>query len=263
MEQRDIKTLKRLVSNGVGLQRLGRLTPAGAQNQFEGWENEVTKWLLDTGQHISTLASWGSQQRPIDQRLLPCSDAEYWQTYVSTLRSRSEWLSKLAVSLEMESDSAPRDRSKGPPSTRIFIVHGRSEGPRESVARFTEKLGLTPVILHEQPNKGRTIIEKFVDYADVSFAVILLTGDDRGGLADELPESYQPRARQNVILELGFFLGRLRRDRVCALYEEGVQVPSDYQGVLFVPLDDAGAWRLALAKEMKEAGLPVDMNKAV
>ena len=145
----------------------------------------------------------------------------------------------------------------------VFIVHGRNEAYRETVVRFLEKLKLNPIILHEQPNKGRTIIEKFVDYSNVSFAVVLLTGDDRGGLKDAAFDSQQLRVRQNVILELGFFLGKLGRERVCALYENGVEIPSDYDGVIFLPLDSGGAWRMALAREIKEAGLPIDMNDAI
>ena len=87
-----------------------------------------------------------------------------------------------------------------------------------------------------------------------------MTPDDRGGLASDAFQSYQPRARQNVILELGFFLGKLGRGRVCALYKEGVDVPSDYSGVLFLAVDTAGAWRFQLGREMREAGLQVDLN---
>src|SRR5947209_3001268 len=107
-------------------------------------------------------------------------------------------------------------------------------------------------------------MEKFVEYSDVGFAIVLVTDDDRGGPID-LPtdQKLQPRARQNVILELGFFLGKLGRKRVCALYQQGVEIPSDYQGILFVSLDETGGWKLHLAKELKAAGLPIDMNKAM
>lgn len=143
---------------------------------------------------------------------------------------------------------------------KVFIVHGHEHGVKEEVARFIEKLGLEPIILHEQPNKGRTIIEKFEDYADVHFAIVLLMGDDFGK-AKEDSKDLRLRARQNVILELGYFLGKLGRDKVCAVYENGVEIPSDYSGVLFVPLDKSGKWKFDVVKELKAAGFDVDVNK--
>lgn len=148
-----------------------------------------------------------------------------------------------------------------PDSNQVFLVHGHKKSILNESARFLEHLGLDVTILHEQPNSGRTIIEKFVDYSDVSFAIVLLTADDRGGLADAPVKHLQLRARQNVILELGFFLGKLGRNRVCALYEKDVEIPSDYSGVLFTPLDESGAWKSALARELMAAGLPVDLNR--
>ncbi|MCU0795517.1 MAG: nucleotide-binding protein [Akkermansiaceae bacterium] len=144
---------------------------------------------------------------------------------------------------------------------RVFIVHGHDDALKNAVARIVDRLGLEPIILHEQPNKGRTIIEKFLAYSDVGFAIVLLTPDDVGGSCKSLPDNLTKRARQNVILELGFFLGRLGRERVAALYDPSVEMPSDYSGVLFIPYDDRGVWVLHLAKEMKEAGLAADLNK--
>ena len=144
---------------------------------------------------------------------------------------------------------------------RVFIVHGHDDALKNAVARVVERLGLDPVILHEQPSRGRTIIEKFLAFSDVGFAVVLLTPDDVGCLRGEAAAALKPRARQNVILELGFFLGRLGRERVAAVYGPEVEMPSDYSGVLFVPYDDRGLWSLQLAKEMREAGLPADLNR--
>ena len=146
---------------------------------------------------------------------------------------------------------------------KVFIVHGHNNEVKESVARFIEKLQLEAVILHEQPNKGRTIIEKFVEYSDVGFAVILLTADDVGAKKAELNIKLIPRARQNVILELGYFLGRLGREKVFVLYENGVEIPSDYHGVLFEPLDNKNNWKFSLAKELKEAKFEIDLNKVL
>jgi predicted nucleotide-binding protein len=153
--------------------------------------------------------------------------------------------------------------SKSPISRKVFIVHGHNDAIRESCARFLERLDLRPIILHEQPNAGRTIIEKFQDYADVGFAVVLLTADDKGGTKNTDPTALKPRARQNVIFELGFFIGKLGRSKVCALYENGVELPSDYNGVLFTPIDAAGTWKFQLCREIKAAGIDVDLNKAI
>ncbi len=146
----------------------------------------------------------------------------------------------------------------------VFLVHGHNERWLQEVARYIGKFDLGVTILREEPNEGKTIIEKFESHAaKAAFAVVLLTGDDRGGVRDGDGATYGLRARQNVILELGFFLGALGRARVCALYEDGVEIPSDYSGVLFVPIENSGAWKLPLAREMKVAGLHIDLNKAV
>lgn len=144
---------------------------------------------------------------------------------------------------------------------KVFIVHGHNGATKESVARFIERLGLNAIILHEQPNKGRTIIEKFIDYSDVGFAIVILSADDVGAEKTESNVKLTPRARQNVIFELGYFLGRLGRERVCALYEDGVEIPSDYKGVVFESLDSKGNWKFAITKELKEAGFKIDLNK--
>ena len=146
--------------------------------------------------------------------------------------------------------------------TDVFVVHGHDEAAKQELARFIEKLGLKSVILHEQPNAGRTIIEKFEDYSNVGFAVVLMTPDDVGASKDKKDQA-QPRARQNVVFELGFFIGKLGRNRVCALYKEEVEIPSDYIGVLYVPMDGNGGWQLKLAKEIKAAGISIDLNKAI
>ncbi len=131
--------------------------------------------------------------------------------------------------------------SMGPISgKKVFLVHGHDDSARESVARFLEKLSLEPIILHEQPNEGKTIIEKVERHAEVAHAVVLLTPDDVGAVTTE-SENLQLRARQNVILELGYFLGKLGRNRVAALRKGELEKPSDYDGVIYIPLDPGGA----------------------
>lgn len=142
-------------------------------------------------------------------------------------------------------------------SRRVFVVHGHDEGAKEGVARFLERLDFLPVILHEQANQGRTVIEKIEAHGDVHFAVVLLTPDDTGCVKGGEPE---PRARQNVLLELGYFIGRLGRDKVCALKRGEVEIPSDFAGVVWEKMDDGGGWKQALGRELQAAGHEVDWN---
>ena len=150
------------------------------------------------------------------------------------------------------------DRSKAD-ITNIFIVHGHNTAIQQSVARTIEKLGLIPIILHEQANAGKTVIEKFETHSNVGFAIILLTDDDEGKSKTEI--DLKKRARQNVVLELGYFIGKLGRSKVLPLYSEGVELPSDIHGLLYVPLDKSGNWKFSIVKELKEAGYTVDANK--
>ena len=160
------------------------------------------------------------------------------------------------------SAAAHGKRAVVPDTREVFLIHGRDEGTRETVARFLQQLELEPVILTEQASHGRTIIEKFETHADVSFAIALLTPDDAGTLQSETSAS-RPRARQNVIFEIGFFIGRLGRERVRALTKGEVEIPSDYSGVEYIPLDDGGGWKFQLVKELKAAGFDVDANRAL
>ena len=195
-------------------------------------------------------------------------DESWWENHrVESLTTQITQLEGLVELLETELQLQHTGTVAGPGPVvtghSVFLVHGHDEAALHQVARFLESLDQEIIILREQPNRGRTIIEKFEEYGDVGFAVILLTSDDRGGPKGSPYEEQVARARQNVFLELGYFLGRLGRSRVCALHAEDVEIPSDYSGVLLVPLDSKGAWRLQLGKELKAAGLSVDMNKAL
>jgi predicted nucleotide-binding protein len=179
------------------------------------------------------------------------------------LRSAVQWLSDEATDRETTSGSAapagaPLRKQPPKPSQKVFIVHGHDEAALQTVARFIEKIRLEAIILREQANQGRTIIEKIEANADVGFAVVLLTPDDVGAKAG-MPT--QPRARQNVLLELGYFIGSLGRPRVCALAAPGnMELPTDFAGVVWEALDPAGAWKQSLARELKAAGFAVDWN---
>jgi predicted nucleotide-binding protein len=146
------------------------------------------------------------------------------------------------------------------PKNKVFVVHGHDDGAKHAVARFLEKLVLGAILLSEKPDQGRTIIEKFEAYAtEVGFAVVLLTPDDVGHVKTASDE--QERARQNVIFELGYFVGRLGRGRACLLRKGNVEIPSDLAGVIYTELDANNGWQQKLVMEMKAAKMHFDANR--
>jgi hypothetical protein len=144
-------------------------------------------------------------------------------------------------------------------SKKVFIVHGKDGEMKQEVARFIDSIGLEPVILSEQLDKGKTIIEKFLQYSDLGYAVILLSPDDFAYSKGLPPENAKSRARQNVILELGYFIGKLGRENIMALYRENAnfEMPSDFSGELYTIFDPYQGWQIKLAKELSASGYPV------
>lgn len=148
----------------------------------------------------------------------------------------------------------PVDKSK------VFIVHGHDEVARLAVARFIERIGLEAIILHEQASSGNTIIEKIKANSNVGFGIVLYTPCDLGA-SQEKKDELKPRARQNVVFEHGYLIGKIGRENVCALVKGDIEKPNDISGVVYVEMDKGDGWKLTVAKEMKERGYKVDLNK--
>ncbi len=151
-------------------------------------------------------------------------------------------------------------------TNKVFIVHGHDEEMKLAADKALKSLQLTPIILHEQANEGKTVIEKFEKHAEVGFAVVLLSPDDWAHAKDANPKTAKYRARQNVILELGYFVAKLGRGRVFPLYRTDVdfETPSDIAGVVYNKYDGAsGKWRFDLVKELNACGYKVDANRLV
>ena len=141
-------------------------------------------------------------------------------------------------------------------NNKVFVVHGHDEALKEKVARLLEKQGLEAIILSEQANKGKTIIEKFEENSVVGAAICLFTGDDIGKEKSEAVE--KQRARQNVVYEAGYFMGKLGRERVIMLVDEGIELPSDLQGVVYT---DSESWKTEVLQELQSIGYAIDFNK--
>jgi predicted nucleotide-binding protein len=172
-------------------------------------------------------------------------------------------LESIRGQLELYESEVPDVAATTAPLTghKVFIVHGHDGDTKLQVAEFIQKItGERPIILHEQPDSGLTVIEKFETHAsEAGFVAVLLTADDVGGVKGSTDQ--RPRARQNVVFEFGYFIGKLGRGRVVALYESGVELPSDVTGMLYAQL--SGNWHTKLAKELDAAGIEVDLRKAL
>jgi predicted nucleotide-binding protein len=138
---------------------------------------------------------------------------------------------------------------------QVFIVHGHDDIAKLEMASFVKSIGLEPIILSQQASSGRTIIEKIEHYSNVGFGVVLYTPCDVGAKVGALASAY--RARQNVVFEHGYLIGKLGRPRVAAIVKGQLETPNDISGVVYVLLDDQGSWKESLINEMRAVGYAV------
>lgn len=150
--------------------------------------------------------------------------------------------------------------SVGANSRKVFVVHGHNEQLREKAARLIENLGMEPIVIVDEPGSTKTVIEKIEGNSDVGFTIVLMTGDDIGYKKGE-DDNKKERARQNVVFELGYFIGKLGRGRVACLYDKNIELFSDIYGFYPIEIDSGEAWRFKLAEELKKAGFSIDANK--
>jgi len=144
--------------------------------------------------------------------------------------------------------------------SQVFIVHGHDDLTKITVESFIKELGFEPIILHKQATSGKTIIEKIETYTNVGFGIVLYTPCDIGSKQMEKLD-LKPRARQNVVFERGYMIGKIGRENVCAIVKDNVETPNDISGVVYIAFN--GEWKIDLAKELRNSGYKVDMNKVV
>jgi predicted nucleotide-binding protein len=178
---------------------------------------------------------------------------------------KGRWKSTIGTEgvFQVKRFDAATEAASLPKTNSVFLVHGHDEGAMHAVARFLEQLGVKPVILQEQINRGMTIIEKFEVFADrAGFAVVLMTPDDYGYpvTSDQLKRF---RPRQNVVLELGYFAAKLGREKTFVLTKGEIEMPSDVMGLVYEPMDKSEGWKMRLAKELVACGYTIDLNRAI
>jgi predicted nucleotide-binding protein len=146
---------------------------------------------------------------------------------------------------------------------RIFVVCGTDDTMKQAVTEALVKLWLVPVVMCEEPSQGRKIVERFADYADVGFAVVLLSPDDSMYDKDESPTKRKLRPRQDVVFELGFLLGKLGKGNVLVFHREcaNFEGPTGFEGIKSVAFDDRDSWKIALIRELNNCGYIVDADR--
>lgn len=138
-----------------------------------------------------------------------------------------------------------------------FIIHGHDNDLKREVELLLTDAGVNHIVLNEQPDRGRAIIDKMLDETKYSgYAIALLTPDD-------ITEHGDKRARQNVIFEIGYFLGRIGKERIRMIVKDNIEIPSDLGGILYEKYDSKGAWKIKLLKEMQAVGIYVDIQNAI
>ncbi len=174
--------------------------------------------------------------------------------YTHRIRDSINSLEQICERLELYPEySEPTNTTQDSFGNDVFIVHGRDDGDKDSVARVVrEDLELKPIILQEEPDEGNTVIEKLERCSsNVGYAIALVTPDDIGTLKDKEDDELNPRARQNVVFELGYFMGKLGRERVCLLLKDQVELPSDIGGIVYISMDPNDGWKARLQRNIR------------
>jgi predicted nucleotide-binding protein len=221
-----------------------QFTTAELSEEYSGWAvvSSILMCELSLGEKI------GDFHKIIDAK-------------VHRIDSIIERIELIPVSNQVKDITPKIEAAKTIDRSKVFIVHGHDNEAKLEVARFIEKIGFDPIILHEQASGSKTIIEKIEAYSDVGFGVVIYTPCDVGAKASELND-FKGRARQNVVFEHGFLIGKLSRSNVCSLVKGNVDTPNDISGIVYTSMDTAN-WQLELAKELRAAGYSVDMNKII
>ncbi|MEZ5796815.1 MAG: nucleotide-binding protein [Paracoccaceae bacterium] len=241
------------------LDRANKIAPSGEGFHFRTWFNDVHTFLKEAFTDNAIADNFETESdMQISYSYIGEPDAVDGYDIAKARKALRRYIRGISETVGTAPTQTSPKALKN--SDRVFIVHGHDEKHLLEVKEILKSQGLTPVVLKDEPNGGATIIEKFEKNSDVGFAIVLFTADDVGA-AKSASDLLKPRSRQNVVLELGYFIGKLTRARICALNDHGVELPSDFHGIVYTELDRGGAWRYKLLDELKHAGYTVDKNK--
>ena len=217
---------------------------------FIAWNNSLIRFLEKTyGEKSTTTLNFKDRTYSLSFFTFETPEKSFIEAYKRDMTITTKELERL-LEESLEDGTTKEENKQNISSKKVFIVHGRNEMKKYELSGFLYEHGLEPIILHEQVNNGQTIIEKIEKNSDVACAIILLTPDDEGKLKNS-DSPLKTRARQNVIFEAGFFMGKLGRNRTIML--SGVEEKmSDIDGIVYIDINN---YKSSLLKELKELGL--------
>ncbi len=231
---------------------------SSSETEFKVWKSKTERTLIKIyGENSYEYKEFKQFDFTLPVSFLNTPHDDYVQACIRDLRNAKGLMSSYLDELNEQDESINTTSTKKDDAFKeVFIVHGHNDELKEAVARLIEKQGITAIILNELPNMGRTIIEKIEDNSDVGAAVCLFTADDTGKSVSDSNDSL--RARQNVVFEAGYFIGKLSRKRVITIVQKGIEIPSDLQGIVYTPTNN---WRIELIKELDAIGYEIDFSK--
>ena len=227
---------------------------SSSDSDFKAWKTDVQLCLSGLyGENSIQFKNFNSRHF---SPMVIGGNTDWHKPYVRDLETTKKEFERYICDFEEEGINTNMGKNRTS-NNKVFIVHGHDGELKEKVARRLEQQGIEAIILSEQVNRGRTIIEKLEAYSDVNVAIILFTQDDLG-VAKEEKGNEKYRARQNVVFEAGYFMGYLGRENIIMIADENVEIPGDLSGMVYTTRD---SWEFEMLKELNAAGMIVNMNK--
>ena len=227
---------------------------SSSDSDFKAWKTDVQLCLSGLyGENSIQFKNFNSRHF---SPMVIGGNTDWHKPYVRDLETTKKEFERYICDFEEEGINTNMGKNRTS-NNKVFIVHGHDGELKEKVARRLEQQGIEAIILSEQVNRGRTIIEKLEAYSDVNVAIILFTQDDLG-VAKEEKGNEKYRARQNVDFEAGYFMGYLGRENIIMIADENVEIPGDLSGMVYTTRD---SWEFEMLKELNAAGMKVNMNK--
>lgn len=250
----NYEKLNSLIAEAEELMQLG---VTASDSRFQAWKMKVSRFLIK---------NFGEKSHEYDYFQKTSFSLKIWSAFTEEsafveacahgLEKTKAVLMTYLEDFKENNGSMAVSVAHNENCSKVFIVHGHDGELKEAVARLIEQQNIEAIILSRKTNEGKTIIEKIEHHSDVGAAICLFTADDKGKTKSE--KVFKDRARQNVVFETGYFMGKLGRNRLVIISENNVELPSDMSGMVYAGKTD---WKVDVLKELRAMGFTIDFNK--